>query len=108
MLDLKNQAKQKSTSPSETVGAEIVSETGNRNAEHSVCHNCFESKSKIQSLKDDISELHKEILKLKRQKRLMSKNYELEIAELNKKIKINETEQRFYSPGISIVINSEG
>jgi len=108
MLDLKNQAKQKSISPPETVKVENVSGSQDRNAKSSVCYHCFESRSQIQSLKDDISELHKEILKLKRQKRLMTENYELEIAELNRKIKSNETEQRFTTSGINIIINSEG
>ena len=66
------------------------------------------AKSQILNLKDDISELHKEILKLRRQKRLMTESYELEIADLNKKIKNNEPEQRFNSSGINIIINSEG
>ena len=68
----------------------------------------MESRSQIQSLKDDISELHKEILKLKRQKRLLTENYELEISELNRRLKSNETEQRFTTSGINIIINSEG
>ena len=38
----------------------------------------------------------------------MTENYELEIAKLNKKIKNNETEQRFNTSGINIIINSEG
>jgi len=108
MLNLKNQTKQKSTSPPATNKIEDVSESQDRNAKYSVCHHCFESSSQIQSLKDDISELHTEILKLKRQKRLMTENYELEISELNRKIKSNETEQRFTTSGINIIINSEG
>lgn len=79
-----------------------------RNVKSSVCCHCLESRSQVQSLKDDISELHKEILKLKRQKRLMTENYELEIAELNRKLKSNEMEQRFTTSGINIIINSEG
>ena len=73
-----------------------------------MCHDCLEFKSQIQSLKDNISELHKEILKLKGQKILMTKNYELEIAELNKKIKNSEIEQRFNTSGINIIMNLEG
>ena len=38
----------------------------------------------------------------------MTENYELEIAELNKKVKNSETEQRFTTSGINIIINSEG
>ena len=38
----------------------------------------------------------------------MTENYELEIAELNRKVKSNETEQRFTTSGINIIINSEG
>ena len=66
ILDLKNQAKQKSTSSPETVKVENVSESHDRNAKSPACYYCLESRSQVQSLKDDISELHKEILKLKR------------------------------------------
>ena len=55
-----------------------------------------------------MAELYKEILKLRRQKRLITESYELEIAELNKKIKNNEPEQRYNSLGISIIINFGG
>ena len=51
-----------------------------------------------------MAELYKEILKLRRQKRLITENYELEIAELNKKIKYNEPEQRYNSSGIDIIL----
>lgn len=108
MLDLKNQAKQKTTSFPETIKEENVSESPDRNVKSFACSHCSESASQIQSLKDDISELHKEILKLKRQKRLMTENYELEIAELNRKIKSSETEHRFTTSGINIIINFEG
>ena len=47
-------------------------------------------------------------MKLKRQKRLLTENYELEISELNRRLKSNETEQRFTTSGINIIINSEG
>jgi len=107
ILDLKNQVKQESISPPETIKVEN-SESHDGNAKSTVCYHCLESRSQVQSLKDDISELHKEILKLKRQKRLMTENYELEIAELNRRLKSNETEQRFTTSGINIIINSEG
>ena len=108
ILDLKNQAKHKSTSSPETVKVENVSESHDRSAKSPACYYCLESRSQVQSLKDDISELHKEILKLKRQKRLLTENYELEISELNRRLKSNETEQRFTTSGINIIINSEG
>ena len=38
----------------------------------------------------------------------MTENYELEITELNRRLKSNETEQRFTTSGINIIINSEG
>jgi len=73
------------------------------------CKSCYSYEIQIQSFKDDVSELHKEILKLRRKKRLMTKNYELEVAELNKKIKNNEPKQRFNTSSINnIIINSEG
>jgi len=105
ILDLKNQVKHNSP---ETVKARNVSESHDKTAKSPICDSCLESNSHIQSLKDDISELHKEILKLKRQKRLLTENYELEISELNRRLKSNETEQRFTASGINIIINSEG
>jgi len=46
--------------------------------------------SEIQNLKDDIKALHKEIHSLKRQKWLMAENHELEIIELNQRLKAHE------------------
>ena len=72
------------------------------------CQSCLDYKVQVQSLKADVSELHREILKLRRQKRLITDNYELEIAELNKKLKKNEPDHRYNNSSISIIINSEG
>ena len=88
------------------VRPEIDDESDN-DCEDVVCKDCLDYKAQVQNLKDDVAELHKEILKLRRQKRLITKSYELEIAELNKKIKNNELEQRYNSLGINIIINSE-
>ena len=108
MLDLKDRSHPTSPAPSERVRTEIDDEIEIEDCEHVVCQDCLDYKSQILNLKDDISELHKEILKLRRQKRLINESYELEIVELNKKIKNNEPEQRFNSSGINIIINSEG
>ena len=108
VIDL-NQSPLRSPSPLEAARAESENESEDKDYKHVVCHDCLEYKSQVQSLKDDISELHKEILKLRRQKRLMTENYELEVVELNKKIKNNEPEQRFNTSSINnIIINSEG
>lgn len=72
------------------------------------CKSCCDYEIQIQSLKDDVSELHKEIIKLRRQKRLMTENYELEIGDLNKKLKKNELDHKYNSSSISIIINLEG
>ena len=38
----------------------------------------------------------------------MTENYELEIVDLNKKLKKNESDHKYKSSSISIIINSEG
>ena len=38
----------------------------------------------------------------------MTENYELEITDLNKKLKRNELDHKYNSSSISIIINSEG
>ena len=110
MLDLKNQPPTSSPVPSEEVvpDSSHIPESDNGECKTVECQSCLDYKEQVQNLKDDISELHKEILKLRRQKRLITENYELEIAELNKKLKKNEPDHRYNSSSISIIINSEG
>ena len=72
------------------------------------CQNCLDYKVQVQSLKDDISELNKEILKLRRQKRLIIESYELEISDPNKKIKNTQPESKFNGSPINIIIHLEG
>lgn len=107
LIDI-NQPPLRSPSPLEAARAESEIDSEDKKFKHVVCYHCLEYKSQVQSLKDDISELHKQILKLRRQNRLMSDNYELKIADLNKKLKNNEPEQKFNASSINIVFNSEG
>jgi len=107
LIDL-NQPPLRSPSPIEAIMTKFEFEPEDKECKNVVCHHCSEYKSQIQSLKDDISELHKQILKLKRQKRLMSDNYELEISDLNKKFKNTVSEHKINTSSINIVFNSEG
>ena len=109
MFDLKEQSPPRFPVPSEKVVPENNSESkSDDDCKNVECKSCFDYEIQVQSLKDDVSELHREILKLRRQKRLITENYELEIAELNKKLKKNEPDHRYNSSSISIIINSEG
>lgn len=74
----------------------------------SECQNCLNYASEVQNLKSDIAELHKEIHKLKRQKRLLTENYELEIVEFNKKSKNTDSGYKLVGSGINIIIHFEG
>ena len=107
MLDLKDRPPASSLAPFEKVRPEIDDESDN-DCEDVVCKDCLYYKAQVHNLKDDVAELYKEILKLRRQKRLITESYELEIAELNKRIKNNEPKQRYNSSGINIIINSVG
>ena len=107
MLDLKDRPPTSFSVPFWKVRSEINDESDN-DCEDVVCKDCLDYKAQVQNLKDDVAELYKEILKLRRQKRLITESYELEIAELNKKIKNNEPEQRYNNSGINIIINYEG
>ena len=91
----------------EKAKSEIDDELDN-DCEDVVCKDCLDYKAQVQNLKDNVAELYKEILKLRMQKRLITKSYELEIAELNKRIKNNEPKQRYNSSSINIIINYEG
>ena len=107
MFNLKDQSHLVPPAPSERVRAEIDNESENKDCEHVECKDCLDYKSQIMNLKDHISELHKEILKLRKHKRLITESYELEIVDLSKKIKNNESEHKLNSSGINIIINSE-
>ena len=106
-IDL-NQPPLRSPSPIEEIKTKSEFEPEDKEFKNVVCHDCVEYKIQIQSLKDDIVELHKLILELRRQKRLISDNYELEIADLNKKLKITVPEHKFNASSINIMFNSEG
>ena len=107
VIDL-NQSPLRSPSPLQAAKTESENESENKDFKHVVCHDCLEYKSQVQSLQDDVFELHKKILELRRQKRLLNDNYELEIADLNKKLKNNEPEQKFNASSINIMFGSEG
>jgi len=107
LIDL-NQPPLRSPSPIETIRTKSEFEPEDEGFKNVACLHCSEYKSQIQSLKDDISELHKQILKLKRQKRLMSDNYELEISDLNKKFKNTVSERKINASSINTMFNSEG
>ena len=107
MVDLNDRPPASSLAPFEKVRPKIDDESDN-DCEDVVCKDCFGCKAQVQNLKDNVAELYKEILKIRRQKRLITESYELEIAELNKRIKNNEPKQRYNSSGINIIINSEG
>jgi len=110
MLDLKNQPPSSSPVPSEeaVLDNSHIPKSDNGECKTVGCQSCLDYKVQVQSLKADVSELHREIMKLRRQKRLITDNYELEIAELNKKLKKNEPDHRYNNSSISIIINSEG
>jgi len=107
LIDL-NQPPLRSPSPVEEIMTKSEFEPKDKECKNVVCHHCSGYKSQIQSLRDDISELHKQIVKLKRQKRLLSDNYELEISDLNKKFKNTVSEHKINTSSINIVLNSEG
>jgi len=107
LIDL-NQPALRSPSPCETIMTKSELEPESKECKNVLCHHCSGYKSQIQSLRDDISELHKQIVKLKRQKRLMSDNHELEISDLNKKFKNIVSEHKINTSSINIVFNSEG
>ena len=85
MLDLKDRPPASSLAPFEKVRPEIDDESDN-DCEYFVRKDYLDYKAQVQNLKDDVAKLYKEILKLRRQKRLITESYELEI---NKNIKNN-------------------
>ena len=65
MLDLKDQPLASSPAPFEKVRLEIDDESDN-DCEYVVCKDCLDYKAQVQNLKDNVAELYKEILKLRR------------------------------------------
>ena len=66
-MDLKDQPLASSPTPFEKVRPEIDDESDN-DCEDLVCKDCLDYKAEVQNFKDDVAELYKEILKLRRQK----------------------------------------